>query len=218
MANPPLVKDYFTRSAGLFDSLYSEERMNPLMRLVNKSFRSDIYERFLMTMEHFRKHNVKSVLDVGCGSGRYEVAMADAGIERAVGVDFSPNMIALAKQYTASVEGRSFDFVCSEFDDFRTDEKFDVAMAMGVLDYIEDPASFLKRLGQFANHSVLVSFPSKHFIRTPIRKVRYAIKKCPLWFYDRLQIESLGDAAGFERHEVTKLPGAGMDYVAVYYK
>ncbi len=39
----------------------------------------------------------RRVLDVGCGSGRYGLALAERGASRVVGVDFSPVMIELAR-------------------------------------------------------------------------------------------------------------------------
>lgn len=220
MKDPQQVREYFTRSAVTFDSLYSEQEMTPLVRFINRKFRRDIYERFLRTMEHVRKHEVKSVLDIGCGSGRYAVGLAESGAQRIVGVDFSSNMINLAVEATKNIEGAEgiFEFACCDFMKFQTEERFDVVIAMGVFDYIKAPVPFLKKMCSFSNHSVLISFPSVSFYRTPIRKVRYYFKRCPLYFYKRNQIHSICSEAGFSEIHVDKIRGAGMDYFAVLHK
>jgi hypothetical protein len=89
---------------------------------------------------------------------------------------------------------------------------FDFAIVMGVMDYVEDKLAFLKGLRALGDVHVAVSFPSKHWFRSPIRKVRYNLRKCPLWFYTEPQIRELGAAAGFGTVEIRKIPGAGMDY------
>jgi 2-polyprenyl-3-methyl-5-hydroxy-6-metoxy-1,4-benzoquinol methylase len=120
------VQAYFTRSAVPFDSLYGEEQMNPVMQWVNKNFRRDIYERFLLTVEHARTHELKSALDVGCGSGRYAIGLAEAGVERIVGVDFSESMIELAERNSDGLAERGVDieFRCADFMDYQSDEQF----------------------------------------------------------------------------------------------
>ena len=52
--------------------------------------------------------------------------------------------------------------------------------------------------------------PSRSPIRTPIRKVRYWLKRCPLYFYERDQIADL--VRGLGEVSIIKIPGQGMDY------
>ena len=63
---------------------------------------------------------------------------------------------------------------------------------------------------------MIASFPSISWYRTPIRKVRYVIKRCPVYFYRREQIEQLGKAAGFAQTDISKIDGAGQDYFATF--
>jgi hypothetical protein len=80
------------------------------------------------------------------------------------------------------------------------------------MDYVPDAGSFLRALRPLVRASAAISFPSKHFLRTPLRKFRYYLRKCPLFFYDEPQIRRLCTAAGFVETDVYKIPGAGMDY------
>ncbi|MBV9483909.1 MAG: class I SAM-dependent methyltransferase [Acidobacteria bacterium] len=209
------IRDYFTRSAIAFDSLYSQQQSNSFVRFVNHRFRRDIYERFLLSLNHVRRFHLDSVLDVGCGSGRYAEAFAQLGIRTVVGIDLSEKMIELAKQRTHHA-GIEPEFLCGDFMEFETTRVFDVAVAMGLFDYVADPLPTLKRMRSLVTHSVVASFPSISWYRTPIRKVRYFCKRCPVYFYRRKQIGILGQASGFASTHIKKIEGAGQDYFVIF--
>ncbi len=206
---------YFDRKAELFDSLYSPEKTSAFMHFMNRHFRSDIYERFVLTMNHVKEANAQSVLDVGIGSGRYIGGYVDAGVKRIVGVDISSTMLELAKTHAQAIGSSavSCELVLADIDTFSSGEKFDVVVAMGFFDYIAEPVPSLKKLRELCNKSVIASFPSISFYRTPLRKVRYAIKKCPVYFYRVEQIQTLAKDSGYSACHISKIKGAGMDYV-----
>jgi SAM-dependent methyltransferase len=213
------VRMYFTDAAVSFDSLYAEEEANALTRFMNRKFRRDIYERFLLSVNHVQKFNLESVLDVGCGSGRYAVALAQMGVKQILGLDVSEGMIALAKSLAAESHSRSaLKFVCGDFMEFKSPGTFQLVLAMGLFDYVKDPVSVLARMGSLASHSVVASFPSISWYRTPIRKTRYFFKRCPVYFYERPQIEAFGKRLGFEQTDIQKIEGAGQDYFVTFYK
>lgn len=209
------VRVYFERAADSFDKLYSEDGQTELWRWINRRFRSDIVARFLKTCSHIKQAKAKSVLDVGCGSGRYLAAFANLGVERLVGIDLSRPMLDLALQQISAAGHHNTELICANFDDFIPTEKFDVVVAMGFFDYQSDPRATLERMRSMTRHSVIASFPSRHWFRTPLRQVRYKLKKCPVYFYDNRKIEEITRRAGFARVQSTKLPGAGMDYVSI---
>jgi len=214
------VKRYFEHSASAFDRLYDEGAASPLLRYLNRTFRSDIYQRYLMTLEHIRTHSLRSVLDVGCGPGRYFAGYAEAGIQTLLGIDFSAEMIALARRNAdrLPLQGMDLRLVTGNFLEFRPGQPFDLAVAMGVFDYLRDPVEALHTLKGMSTHSVLVSFPSRSLVRTPLRRIRYYFKKCPVYFYRREALAEFGRTVGFSKIEIVKIKGAGMDYVAAYYK
>ena len=209
------VRTYFERAADSFDKLYNEDGQTQFWRWVNRHFRSDIVARYIQTCDHIRQSKARSVLDVGCGSGRYLAAFANMGVDRLVGIDLSQPMLDLALQQITSVGHRNTDLICANYDDFTPSEQFDVVVAMGFFDYQADPVAVLERMRSMARHSVIASFPSRHWFRTPLRQVRYRLKKCPVYFYDPEQIAEIAEHAGYAYVESTKLPGAGMDYVSV---
>ena len=211
---------YFDRSGELFDSLYSQDKISPWMRFLNDHFRRDIFERYRLTIEHLRGVAAKSVLDVGVGGARYARGYIDVGLQRVVGIDISGTMLGLAREHVKGMPdcGRMFEFVQTDIDTFQTSEKFDVVVAMGFFDYTPHPAGCLKQLHDLCIDSVIASFPSRSWYRTPIRKIRYLLKKCPVYFYNRDRIRELSATAGFASCEVVKIKGSGMDYVAIFRK
>jgi hypothetical protein len=83
---------------------------------------------------------------------------------------------------------------------------------MGVMDYVADAAAFLQELKALVLESAALSFPSRHWLRTPIRRFRYRLRRCPVYFYDADQIHGLCANAGFGQIRIQKIPGAGMDF------
>lgn len=210
------TRRYFERAAGSFDRLYSEEDQSPFWRWINRRFRSDIVGRFLSTCDHVRKSRAESVLDVGCGSGRYLAAFANLGVTRMVGIDLSQPMLDLAAEQIREAGHKNTKLICANFDDLTTEESFDVVVAMGFFDYQADPVVVLEKMRVLARHSVIASFPSRHWFRTPFRRVRYWLKRCPVFFYDSESLSACARQAGFASVETTRLPGAGMDYVSIF--
>jgi SAM-dependent methyltransferase len=73
------------------------------------------------------------VLDVGCGTGKYAIAIADR-CKAVTGIDFSPNMIELAKQKAAEHQTGNVDFFCGDWHNFNLrqsgfEKKFDLVFA-----------------------------------------------------------------------------------------
>jgi 2-polyprenyl-3-methyl-5-hydroxy-6-metoxy-1,4-benzoquinol methylase len=210
---------HFHKIARDFDDLYEVERRSGLRRWLDSKLRASIYRRFELTFECLGDLRGKTVLDVGCGGGRYAVMMAKLGAERVVGADFAPAMIDLAEKLAndEGVDRERISFVCGDVTELSFDEPFDYAFAMGVFDYVEHPVGFLRNvLGKIRTRFV-ASFPRKWHIWTPQRLIRYRLfKRCPLYFYSRARIESimreLGPEAGVADYRI--LP-AYRDYVLV---
>jgi len=220
MSESNKVSTYFTRKALIFDSLYSQKEMSYFMRVINQRFRRDIYERYMLSLDYAQKQNTKTILDIGCGSGRYALGLSEIGVEKILGIDFSPKMIELAREYTKNVKDSNeiFEFICTDFMEFHTEDTYDLIIAMGFFDYIKDPVSVLRKMRILSNNSVIASFPSISMYRTPLRKIRYHFKRCPVYFFNPEMIKQFALEAGFSHCDITKIKGAGMDYFVVFSK
>jgi 2-polyprenyl-3-methyl-5-hydroxy-6-metoxy-1,4-benzoquinol methylase len=212
--NAAKVGAYFDQAAVQFDTFYDHKRSR-FMQWVDRQFRSDMFERFRLTFEAIEPLKDATVLDIGCGSGPYVVEAARRGSRRVVGLDMAPPMLGLARERAqkAGVAERC-EFALGTFPQAVPPGVFDRAIVMGVMDYVPDPLKFLSTLAQRVRGRASVSFPSRHWFRTPLRQIRYRIKKCPVFFFDRQTIEELMRNAGFTDVRIDKIPGAGMDYVA----
>jgi cyclopropane fatty-acyl-phospholipid synthase-like methyltransferase len=207
------VGAYFDRASVTFDTFYDCKRTK-LMQWVDRKYRSDIFERFRIAFETLQPMEGKSLLDVGCGSGPYCVEAVRRGARRVVGLDMAPGMLDLARRRAeATGAADRCKFVLGTFPKDAPRETFDYAVVMGVMDYIADPAAFLRALAQCVRSKAALSFPSQHWFRTPLRKFRYWLKRCPVYFYDAGEVERLMRDAGFQDVHVEKIPGAGMDFV-----
>ncbi len=142
------------------------------------------------------------------------VEAASRGAVEVLGIDVAPAMLDLARKRAEDndVVDRC-SFLTGAFPHTKPDTAYDASIVMGVMDYIADPLGFLRALRESTAGTAVLSFPSRHWLRTPLRKVRYRIKRCPVWFYDGNQVDRLLRDSGFTSVQVDKIPGAGMDIV-----
>lgn len=83
----------------------------------------------------------RAVLDVGCGTGAILASLTPV---RGVGVDLSPQMIAIARERNAARPQLSF--VASDIADFYPDQTFDAVLFFDVIEHVPDPAPALAAL------------------------------------------------------------------------
>jgi ubiquinone/menaquinone biosynthesis C-methylase UbiE len=94
-----------------------------------------------------REHPGAPVLDAGCGTGVLSLALADRGFD-VVGVDHSPEMLAIARRKAADA-GLGSRIRFEEGDATRlpfADGSFAGATAQGVLHHVADPYAFLQEM------------------------------------------------------------------------
>ncbi len=206
--------EFFDQFAETFDTIYDGKRSR-FMQAVDRTFRSDMFGRYARTFELLGDLGGRTVLDVGCGSGPYIVEALRRGAAHVTGVDPAQGMLDLAERRitAAGITGRT-TLVHDLFPSAKPIPPHDYAIVMGVMDYVADAPGFLHALHGAVTRGAVLSFPSRHWFRTPLRAVRYKLRRCPLFFYDDDRIRELLLGAGFAQVEVVKLPGAGMDYVA----
>lgn len=202
------VKTYFTDRARLFDSHYEGE--TAFERRFNSIFRKPMFDRFVYTIEGIGKAAGKRVLDIGCGSGRYCVEIAKTG-GHVTGIELSTEMLKMAEERVkaAGVAGKvaliEADFVT--WADQQEGRQFDVAFAMGVLDYVEDAPAFIQRMGKVAK-TVMVSLPKPTLVRMPLRKLRYGLRNCPVHFYRESEARRMFEKAGLTKLDIRPMgPG-----------
>lgn len=215
------VSRFFSEFAEAWDTLYGGKR-NAFWRAFDRSFRRDIYERYVLTFEHLGTDLAgRSVLDIGCGSGIYCFEAALRGAARVVGVDAAPGMIDLARLSAAkATRGDVCEFRAAQFPPAQGEvlpgAPYDHAIVMGVMDYVADAEALLAALRPVVSGSAVLSFPGKHWFRGPVRRWRYRLLgRCEVYTYDESFIRSACERAGFSRVEVTRLNHSGVCYIVV---
>jgi 2-polyprenyl-6-hydroxyphenyl methylase/3-demethylubiquinone-9 3-methyltransferase len=90
-----------------------------------------------------------SVLDVGCGGGILTESLARLGATTD-GLDASPRAIEVAKAHLRTDPELNTsnppNYVCGSVHDHRKDSKYDIVLAMEVLEHVDRPSSFLQQL------------------------------------------------------------------------
>jgi ubiquinone/menaquinone biosynthesis C-methylase UbiE len=202
---------FFDGFAESFDTLYDGRRTS-FMQWVDRHLRSDMFIRFARSFDALGDLKGHTVLDIGCGSGPYVVEALKRGALHVTALDPAPGMLALVRNRLgrAGMADRC-SLVEGLFPDVHV-EAHDHAIIMGVMDYVADAQAFLAALSPVLKASAVVSFPSRHWFRTPFRELRYRLRRCPVYFYDEEQIRQICSAAGFRCVDIYKIPGAGMDY------
>jgi len=183
-----------------------------LMQWVDRRFRSDMFLRFALSFETVGDLQGRSVLDIGCGSGPYVLEALKRGASSVTALDPAPNMLALVR---SRLEGAGFSERCSLVQGFFPHPSLnthDHAIVMGVMDYVADAGAFLAELKPLFRVSAVISFPSRHWFRSPLRQVRYRMRNCPLYLYREQEVKDLCLRAGYKNVLVQKIPGAGMDF------
>jgi SAM-dependent methyltransferase len=198
------VGKFFDGYAADFDAIYGHTKHRSAFgRWVDRRFRGVMMRRFDETLQNTNREDVQSVLDVGCGSGRYVMAFARQG-KVVTGVDMAEGMLALAQKGVSdmglsnSVTLMANDYLMASFD-----RKFDVACLMGFFDYIANPLAVFKKLSREVTGQIYASFPMAGGWLAWQRQIRYRIRQCPLWLYQREDVETILEAAGFQgRYEI----------------
>ncbi len=105
-------------------------------------------------------HEARSILDVGCGPAPLAIALRARG-SRYVGLDLSAEMLSRARLREGGVR-----LVRGSLPLPFRDEAFDAVVALGFVEYFEDPESVLRELSRVAKTGgvLVVSVPKRHHL------------------------------------------------------
>jgi len=96
-----------------------------------------------------KENNVKSILDVGCGTGKIDKLLKDKGYE-VIGIDNSEEMIEHAKNNYKDI---NINFYVKDAKDFKFNKKFDAIIALdSVLTFLTKKGDFEKAIENIVNH------------------------------------------------------------------
>lgn len=192
-------ESYFQQRARRFASFYSSE---PVARMLG---RGPMFDRLRLSVDIVLSLSPTRVLDVGCGSGPLFPPLASKGIH-VTGIDPGEAMVALARRQADAFPGL-VEVQQRGWEDLTEVDAYDVAVALGVFDYVGEPATLLQRMGRAATHAI-VSFPSPG-LRLNLRKRRYGARGVTVHGYRASDFHGLASAAGMEVVEMLPLGKSG---------
>ena len=195
-----VIKQFWNDVAHQFDAIYTGEKKSLVARKLDHWLRRDIYQRFDWVMERSGDVRGQRICDVGCGSGRFVTALAKKGAAHVTGIDIAPEMLKIARELAAK-DGvtNSCSFINADVNDWSTNERFDLTIAIGFWDYIANPDSRLKVIRSVTKKGgkFLSAWPRSGTWRVPIRKARLGALGCPVYFFKRDEVYSYLERAGF---------------------
>ncbi|WP_414052618.1 class I SAM-dependent methyltransferase [Macrococcus animalis] len=109
----------------------------------------------------------KTVLDIGCGMGKFIQYMLDMNPKQIVGLDISNNMISYAKD---SINDERVSFVVSDILSFETETKFDVIVSSLAFHYVEDYEALIQKLNGMLNSAGVLLFSTEHPLTTATKQ------------------------------------------------
>jgi len=111
----------------------------------DNQFYEDMHKHGFKKNEDFVKYieeksDVKSVLEIGCGTGVYPIKYKELFENKEYcGIDVSKSAIKYCEKNS------KFDFICSDFLKLNLDEKFDLVFSHGVINHVADIDLFFKK-------------------------------------------------------------------------
>ena len=183
------TRRYFEKRASAFDRLYTRQNIAMDLRQGPQLGRA-------LAASVVARHRNPDVLDVGCGPGRVAEAVIDAGAATYVGIDFSPHMLGLARRRL--FEDETVELVEANFLDLDVRRTFDIVLALGLFDYLDDPGRAAAWMRARCSQTFVASFTRWDWVKAPIRRVHYEVlHRCPISDYTESDAEELLAGAGF---------------------
>ena len=178
-------------------------------------FRGDaMYVRMNAALELLKPYITgKTVLDIGCASGRFPLQLLGAGAAKVYGVDISPEAIQIAdeKCKRAGLEDRLEFSVADVVQPAAPLPKSDLVTALGVIEYF-DSDTMSAFLGNLHSKYFFLDFPDiirrKQFPTWQLRQIYIRVNKLPgVYLYRPEEFIALAKPFGFKNIWVAERDG-----------
>jgi ubiquinone/menaquinone biosynthesis C-methylase UbiE len=186
------VADFFDSYSDQFNAIYGNKN-SFFSGPVNRLFRQSMRLRFENTIRGCQPVAGQTIVDIGCGPGHYSIRLAKMGAQKVFGLDFAQGMIDIANEHAghADVSDRC-QFVHGDFLTYPFNCRFDYAVVMGFMDYVEQPAKIIERVLSVTKKKAFFSFPADGGILAWQRRQRYK-NRCKLFLYEEHQLKGFFD-------------------------
>ena len=173
-----------------------------------------MYVRMQTALEMLKPHlQDKTVLDVGCASGRFAFQLLNAGAAKVYGVDVSQEALEFANKQRkqAGLEDRLEFSVADVVHPGNPLPKSDIVTALGVIEYFDAPA-MSAFLGNLQTEFFFLDFPDiarrKQFPTWQLRQVYIRVNNLPgVYLYRPDEFRTLAEPFGFKNIQVVARNG-----------
>jgi 2-polyprenyl-3-methyl-5-hydroxy-6-metoxy-1,4-benzoquinol methylase len=134
-----------------------------------------------IVVKEIKKHMNKNakILDMGCADGSLVIELIKNGYTNVKGIDNSQNMITEAKiQLRKTGYGFNNIFEVADADGYKTKEKFDIVIAMGLIEYVKNADSFAKLVCDLLKKDGVAYIESKNKLFNVFSANEFTIKSC----------------------------------------
>lgn len=197
------AQQYWDVRSELFANYYKKPS------LFDKTFRKAVFVRTAVALKTIQGFDHPTILDIGSGPGVNSVTwLKNSNAKFLLGLDFAENMNEYARTNAAAEGvGDRCKFVQGDFFtyDFKG-ERFTVAVAAGVLDYVKDAAAFLKKMDAVTTGAFVISWP-ENGLRMALRRYRYTT---PVYHYNEADIRRLHEGLHIKSLDIMPMQGGRM--------
>ncbi len=205
--DPKNISNFFHGYAHDFSSIYLEDtkKRSFFNKVMDKLFRQDIRDRFDTTLEHAKKDDIQSILDIGCGPGHFVIEFLKWGKD-VTALDIAPGMLEITNIRVSDIEYSSnYEAILGDYMEHDFPNQFDASVVMGFFDYVKDPVLTLKKLLKDTKKEIYISFPDNKGVLALQRRFRYWLRNCPLYLYSENEIREYLRLAGcLDQATITK--------------
>ncbi len=201
-------QQYWNVRSKLFADYYKKPN------LFDKIFRKAIYQRAAVAQSVINEVDDATILDIGSGPGLNAITwLKNSHAKSLTGIDFAPEMVNYAREMAEKehLDTRA-EFIEDDFMNYDFGEtKFDVAVASGVFDYVENPQALADRAASLTKYAFIASWP-KNGLRMALRRFRYT---CPVYHYTEEQVKNILSKSGFTQIKMAVNTAVGIITIAI---
>lgn len=140
-----------------FPRLYEGVLGLPIIRSIRRQEQQTLHRTFEENLDLG-----DDVLEVGAGTGFYTFKIARR-VRGATALERSPGMIRILRERIETAAAQNIAIVECDFFSYQPVKRFDMVIAIGVLDSVTDTKGFLDRCISLATKCVIVTIPRSSF-------------------------------------------------------
>lgn len=191
------LKRYWDARAWRYSRIYRQDKSG-FAKLLDRIFRRAFRARLDETFRYLDDLRGRRVLDAGCGPGLYLLESLRRGASQVVGMDISTGMlecasVPLTQEFPSRKQWRLME---RKVEELERDEKYDVVLAMGILEYLESFEKTLSRLASLTSGVLICSFPCRYSAYNLLRAFTFIGKGIRSRLFSRGDVESLAGRTG----------------------